>query len=266
MKKVIYMLSFLLLVNAISLQAQINGKRWFTEVSAGGGKIYGPMLTEQFNLKNSLSLELGYMLTEHIGVIPASVSFNKFNKIEGYFANKIRSSVLEYRKRVTERMWRADINWLPLIPAESILTTQFTMKSISFSPGLLFIFPASSELRGFARLGAVYYSNRLSIETTITGDYDSRLRDPHKQSSKDLGFYLGAGMEYGLAQRFALNVYGSYTKIFTGIKSRNDEINSMDDLNFYYSWERGLELTSYPGKKNTNFLEIKGGLKFYFGL
>ncbi len=267
MKKIGLLLAFFAVFQVVSLGAQLEGKRWFTEVSAGGGKIYGPALMEKFDLKNTLTLELGFMLTDHIGVIPVAVSFDKFNSIEGSWGEEIYSSIIQARNRIFEMYPRVDIDikYRPLAPPESIPATRIRMKSFSYSPGLLFVIPASAGLRGYARLGAIYNSSRLYIENTITDDRNNFLKGPHKQSSRNPGFYLGGGIEYVLWQRYALNGYGSYTQIFTGRKGGNPEIDSLDDLEFYYG-KRGLELASYPGSRDTKTFQFRGGLKIYFGL
>ncbi len=50
MKKIGLLFAFFAVFQVVSLEAQIEGKRWFTEVSAGGGKIYGPALMKKFDL------------------------------------------------------------------------------------------------------------------------------------------------------------------------------------------------------------------------
>ena len=262
MKKIGLLLAFFAVFQVVSLEAQLAGKRWFTEVSAGGGKIYGPALMEKFDLRKTLTLELGFMLTDNIGVIPVAVSFDRFSGFEGSLGDEIHSSVVEYRRRISSG---GDINMSPLGPPEFISATRIWMKSFSYSPGLLFVLPASTGLRGYARLGAIYNSSRLYIENTITDDRNNFLKGPHKQSSRNPGFYLGGGIEYVLWQRYALNGYGSYTQIFTGRKGGNPEIDSLDDLEFYYG-KRGLELASYPGSRDTKTFQFRGGLKIYFGL
>jgi len=75
MKKVIYILSFILLVNALSLQAQINGKRWFAEVSAGGGWARGTLeLNRFYDPTVSIAFDFGYMLTPNIAIVPFCAS------------------------------------------------------------------------------------------------------------------------------------------------------------------------------------------------
>ncbi len=262
MKKIGLLLAFFAVFQVVSLEAQLAGKRWFTEVSAGGGKIYGPALMEKFDLRKTLTLELGFMLTDNIGVIPVAVSFDRFSGFEGFFGDSIYSSVIENRRRVSSGR---DINWSPLSPPESIPATRIRMKSISYSPGLLFVIPASTGLRGYARLGAIYNSNRLYIENTITADHNYSLKGPYKQSSKNPGFYLGGGFEYVIGRRYALNLYGSYTQIFSGRKGNNSEIDHSVNLEFHF--ENGkLGLTSYPGSMDTKYFRFRGGLKIYFGL
>ena len=268
MKKIGLLLAFFAVFQVVSLEAQLAGKRWFTEVSAGGGKIYGPALMEKFDLRKTLTLELGFMLTDNIGVIPVAVSFDRFSGFEGSWGDEIYSSVVEYRRRAHETSPYTEISWSPLSPPDSIHATRFWMKSFSYSPGLLFILPASTGLRGYARLGAIYNSNRLYFENNITGDikYGSGLIGPHKQSSRNPGFYLGGGIEYVIGRRYALNLYGSYTQIFTGRKGGNPEIDSLDDLEFYYAGNEGLKLASYPGSRDTKYFQFRGGIKTYFGL
>ncbi|MBW7998346.1 MAG: outer membrane beta-barrel protein [Candidatus Glassbacteria bacterium] len=268
MKKISFLFAFFMVLHVNSLEAQIAGKRWFAEISAGGGKIYGPVLMEKFDLRNTLSLELGYMLTDNIGLIPVAVSFDRFSGFEGFFGDSIRSSVVEFRRRESKISPYSQISWPPLSPPESITATRIRMKSFSYSPGLLFVIPASAELRGYARLGVIYNSSRLYIENTITGNDNFGLKGPHKQSSKNPGYYLGGGIEYVLWRRYALNGSGSYTHIFTGRKGGNPEIDSLDDLEFYFAGTRneGLKLTSYPGSRDTKIFQFRGGLKIYFGL
>lgn len=266
MKKICLLFAFFAVFQVVSLEAQIEGKRWFTEVSAGGGKIYGPALMEKFDLRNTLTFEAGFMLTDNIGVIPVAVSFDKFSGFEGSWGDEIYSSVLEYIFEGISASPGVEIDYNPLSPPESIPVTRIRMKSFSYSPGLLFVIPASAGLRGYARLGAIHNSSRLYIENTVTDDDNHGLGGhPYKQSSRNPGFYLGGGIEYVLWRRYALNVYGSYAQIFSGSKSKDSEIDHPDGPEFNFENGR-LGLTSYPGSRDTKYFQFRGGFKTYFGL
>ena len=266
MKKLIVLLAFLLLANAISLQAQQNGKKWFTEVSAGNGDSYGHNLMDNFKFSHSIKLGLGYMLTPHLGVVPASFAFNSFNRGKYEFGEKINRVVHAYlarlRERDLERYTEIDPN--PALPALETLSTTTTLRGISFNPGLVFIRPDFSGLKIFTRIGALIYHSRLSIETSILGKDNYGLSGLHHQSSTDFGFSFGGGVEKSITERAALTVKGLYSIVFTGGKSGDAIVESMDGLNFYYSFGEGFRFPNFLDEKNTMILEFTGGLKLYF--
>lgn len=283
MKKLIIPLSILFLVYTIPLQAQINGKRWFAELSAGGCKSRGSFEMNRFyDPTFSLSLDFGYMLTPHIGIIPVSVSyygfrFDKQNYIDNYWDYKD-----EYSRRLWEELleehpggyYDYNISLQNYRDISTEIMTDFNALSslwyVSFTPGLVFFSPELAGLRSFCQVGAGIYDTRIWIKSVTTygnleDEWNRNISFGHLKDRKiNFGMLLSGGVEYDFTEKVALTFKLRYNLVFTGEKKKIAKIRTPDGLRFYYLTENGLQFHRFLEEKDMRVVEFTGGLKLYF--
>ena len=268
MKKVIYMLSFLLLANTISIQAQINGKRWFTEVSAGGGRSRGSFeMNEFYDPTSSLSVDFGYMLTPYIGIVPVSISYHGFRFDKQKYVDNYWDYKDEYDRRIFEEYYvGGDINIGPITYTYTNIKALSSLWYVSFTPGLVFFSPELARLRSFCQVGAGIYDTKIWIKSVTTyGNLEDEWN--RNMSLKDrkinFGMLFSCGVEYDFTEKVAFTLKLRYNLAFTG-EGKIKKISAPDGLRFYYLNEDGLQFHRFLEEKNTRIIEFKGGLKLYF--
>ena len=166
MKKLIVLLTFLLLSNAITLQAQINGKRWFAEFSAGGTRSSGTFEMKKFYDPNtSISVDFGYMVSPHVGIVPFSVNHYVFRFNKTYLENYWDNTYDEYFKGIIERRLEAYRSNLAYNSQESVtyFDAASKMKVLSFMPAFAFFSPGLAGFRSFFQVGAGFYYTKVSM-------------------------------------------------------------------------------------------------------
>ena len=274
MKKLYVLLTFLLLAHAVQLQAQINGKKWFAEVSTGGGMSAGSFEMNRFyDPTNSLSFDLGYMLTPRIGIVPVSLTRNGFKFSKVRYIDNFWDYKDEYYRRLFEE--------IPEDP--TIITTYPEFKAssslwgLAFMPGLVFFSPTYSGFRYFTQVGAgVYYSklymeNFSASEGKIWDRENWRHISWHKDNlilleerNVDFGMLFSAGMECDYREKVTFMCKLTYNLIFTKEKNEIPQISKLDGVWYFYLADNSLRFHRFLEEKNTWLLEFKSGMKLYF--
>ena len=274
MKRLIVLLIFLLFAHVASLEAQINGKRWFTEVTFGSGISHGSFEMNRFyDPTVCIAFDLGYMLTPRIGIVPVSLARNgfKFDK-QGYIDN-----FWDYKDEYYRRLFEE----IPEDP--TIITTypEFKVSSslwgVAFMPGLVFFSPTYSGFRYFTQVGAGVYFTKLYMENFSTSEGKVwlieywRHRYWHKDSiifleerNVDFGMLFSAGMECDYEETVTFMCKLTYNLIFTKEKNEIPQISKLDGLWYFYLADNSLRFHRFLEEKNMWILEFKGGVKFYF--
>ena len=281
MKNLMVLFSFLFLVNPLSGLAQIDGRRFFLEFSGGKSTTQGPYeLKEFYKPSFTLSLNSGYMLTPHIGIIPVSLfyrgyRFKRDNYTDYYF---------ELRNRIFADNPGVDIDFWPYGGTES------TLSQVAFTPGIIFTVNILPKVNLNCQLGAGIYRNIASMEITTLyswvpamgspknglmikdGKKYARDVDLSKALSNDLGLLLRGGMEFFITDRTTFTMKIGYNKIYT--KYHGAKRKKENGMRFFYltegslKFENGVKTDSYYyffENENTRTFEFTGGLKFYFG-
>lgn len=270
MKKVIYLLSFFLLVNAISLKAQINGKRWFTEVSAGSCRARGSVEMNRFyDPTVSLSVDFGYMLKPNIAIVPFCASyhefrFNKENYVEYYWNNIDK----DFGKLVAESGGYTSILAYNPQPGVTNFEAASQLRSASFTPGFALISPDFAGLRCFCQVGAGIYHTQTSID--ILYDYVPYFgREGNfsiRSAAKYTNFALLAsgGVEYHFSRKAGMLFKLRYIYVNSENNKAIAKIRPPSSLSNYYITGRGFLRYPIKDDKNMGILQAMGGFRFYF--
>gem|GEM_PF-6411212 len=270
MKKLIITLSILFLAHTIPLQAQINEKRWFAELSAGGGSSRGSFEMNRFyDPTFSLSVDFGYMLTPNIGILPVSASYYGFRFDEKKYIDNYWNYKDEYDRRLFEEWYvGGDINIPPITYTYTNFKALSNLWYVSFTPGLVFFSPELAGLRSFCQVGAGIYYARIWIKSVTTYGYledewNRNMSFGHLKDRKiNFGMLFSGGVEYDFTEKVVLTLKLRYNLAFTG-EGKITKISAPDGLRFYYLNEDGLQFHHFMEEKNTRIIEFKGGFKLY---
>jgi len=184
----------------------------FLEFSGGGtARSQTPFPIQGLEPSQTYELGLGYMLTEHIGIIPLSVGYQRFKSsdaVGGY----IDHGFLQYQRNVIERdLMEGDVGYYdwpdygrPEGTAELIALIGRT--SVTFR------IPFSSRLSGITSLGAVVLRNTLTTESS--GAEFREMNRKLSQIETHYGFSLGGGIERELREGVSVIAKLNYDKLF----------------------------------------------------
>lgn len=281
MKNLMVLFSFLFLVNPLSGLAQIDGRRFFLEFSSGKSTTQGPYeLKEFYKPSFSLSLNSGYMLTPHIGIIPVSLFYRGYR----FKGDKYKDYYFELRNRIFADNPGSLIDFRPYIGTES------TLSQIAFTPGFIFSTTMLNKVNVSCQFGAGIYRTKASMVTSTLnrwfpamgspkngliikdGKKYARHVDAGKDISNDLGLLLSGGMEFFITDRTTFTMKVGYHKIYTKYHGAKRKKNN--GMRFFYltegslKFENGVKTDSYYyflEDENTSILDFTAGLKFYFG-
>ena len=274
MRNLLVLLSFLFLINPLSSLAQIEGSKFFLEGNYGRGFSLASQAMRDFYRTFSLySVDLGYMLTPHFGIVPISISWREFSFDKDKYRNRLLESMGLKRESEEGVVYR--LRNLSTFEAVS------NRKEVSFSPGVVLITPVFAKLRGFCQIGAGIYHTRILIDnSTLEGwlpgrgskrtdiikiDGKDYYRDiwTSKESSNNFVLLFSGGVDFGFTEKITFTLKCHYNLIFTEDKSFGEE--NKDGLRFYYSTEDGLKSHHLYKDENMSMMEFRAGLKYYFG-
>jgi len=271
MKKAIsYLLALLLVFFAVPLQAQINGRKWFAELSAGGGRSHGSFeMNEFYDPTVSIAFDFGYMLRPNIAIVPFCASyhefrFNKENYIDHYWNNIDK----DFGVLVAESGGYSSI----LANNHQSGVTNFEavsqLHSVSFTPGIMIISPDFAGLRGFCQVGAGIYHAQTTIDILYGyvnywgSEGNFSIRSEAKYTN--LAMLVSGGVEYHFSRMAGLVFKLRYNYVNNENNKALAKIRPPSPLSNYYITGRGLMRYPIKDDKNTGILQAMGGFRFYY--
>lgn len=165
---------------------------WFVEFTGGGtARSQTPFPIYGLEPSQSYELGLGYMLTEHFGIIPLEVGYQRFKSSDalgGYIGHSIQRQQEMFIEHLRRTLGEENVGYFDW-PNYGEPEGTAELSGLTGRTSILFRIPFASWLSGFTRVGAVVL--RSDLITRSSGAEYSDMNRRLRQVETHFGFSLG---------------------------------------------------------------------------